>query len=270
MSAFVKRIRREFPIFRSTSRPSSDGRLIVNAGYILGVNLLGAASGVIFWGFATRLYPLESVGKTTALVSVVQAISALSLMGLGSGLIRFLSRLENPTHMLNSTLTIVGMATSGTLLIYLLGLSCWSPRLLEVRTEPGLLVVIVLFTLAASLSALLQNIFTASRTSHWAFWQMLLMHSLRLLLILAFVSLGLLGLLGALSVSMTASILVGMFVFVPKVIPGFRPALSISSTVFHQLMPFAIGMQVVNFLFRTPALLTPPLVLEFLGGAESA
>ena len=81
-------------------------RLLLNAGYLLGVTLVGTATGFIFWTLAARLYDAQQVGLAASVISIVQLLAGIASMGLGLGLVRFLPESDEPNRMLNVSFTL--------------------------------------------------------------------------------------------------------------------------------------------------------------------
>ncbi len=66
--------------------------LFTNAYLLVANQLSSAALGFLYWVLAARLYPVEVVGASSAVISTLLLIAALSQLGLKSGMTRFIPR----------------------------------------------------------------------------------------------------------------------------------------------------------------------------------
>ncbi|HJZ05363.1 MAG TPA: hypothetical protein VJ327_05890 [Patescibacteria group bacterium] len=244
--------------------------LFVNSGYLLGIMLLGSIGGVFFWGLSARLYSPNDVGLATAILSISQLLSGIAGLGLGIGLVRFLTSSADPQEMLNNTLTLIVLSTILVGVLYLLGIKFWTPTLNFL--SQGLMIAIgfIGFLVITSLASQYQAVFIAYRESRYAFWQVTLTNISRIMLVIVFISAGAQGIVAAVAVGMIFAIGISQTRFLPIVIKGYRLRPRLSINVFKSLMPYSFANHVADFLYRAPVLITPPLVLELLGAKFSA
>lgn len=69
-----------------------DSSMRANAVALVANQLASASLGFVYWLLAARLYPVEVVGMSAAVISTVQLVSGLAQLGLANGLQRFLPR----------------------------------------------------------------------------------------------------------------------------------------------------------------------------------
>jgi len=69
-----------------------DGSMRANAVALVGNQLASASLGFVYWLLAARLYAVEVVGMSSAVISTVQLVSGLAQLGLVSGMQRFIPR----------------------------------------------------------------------------------------------------------------------------------------------------------------------------------
>ncbi len=247
-----------------------DDSLVKNAIYLFGVLAVGSLAGFITWAITTRLYTPEDVGIATAVLSVAQLISLTATLGLGTGLVRFLSSAENPAQMVSTTLTVTCIASVALALGYLLGTGLWAPSLRFLTQKPVYIIGFVLFVLLLSLATLVQQVFQACRESRFAFWQVLAAGSFRLIFSLLFIPLGNMGILLAVLLSTFLALAGSFSFFLPRVIDHYRYQLLFSLKLFKQLFPFSIGAHIAGVIAQAPILYTPSLLLGSLGAQSSA
>jgi amino acid adenylation domain-containing protein len=92
-----------------------------------GTFILGGL-GFVFWIIIARLYKAENVGIATTLISIMALLSSFTIMGLNSGLIRYLPRSANKNELINSSfviVTLVALIATAIFLLLLLQDSLW-------------------------------------------------------------------------------------------------------------------------------------------------
>ncbi|MFC1904353.1 lipopolysaccharide biosynthesis protein [Chloroflexota bacterium] len=139
-------------------------RLYSNAVYMVIANATSALFGFVFWIIAARLYPPEDVGLAAALIAAVSLLMWFCDLGLGWGLIRFLSHSgKNAEAMINTVLITRILLPIVVAFIFVAGLGFWSPALLFIRDDPTYLTAFVLFTVAYALFISVNDTFIAKR-----------------------------------------------------------------------------------------------------------
>ena len=108
-----------------------------------GTFILGGL-GFVFWIIVARLYKTEQVGIATTLISIMALLSSLTILGLGSSLMRHLPKSTHKNELINSSFVIVMLVTLLASVIFLLGLQIFSPQLLFLRSN---LFYIISFTI---------------------------------------------------------------------------------------------------------------------------
>lgn len=242
-----------------------------NTVYLLLNSAVLAATGFFFWMVAARVYPEDAVGLVAAAISAMSLLAVISTLGLDYALIRFLPGSgEKAGEIINSCFTI-GAVTSITLaLIFLAGLSIWSPALLLIRGHPVFLVAFVIFTAATTLNILTQRSFIAGRKAGFTLVQGLIFGFLRFipLIVLAafFESFGILASWG---IALGLAVTVGVFLL-PRVQTGYRPLPMISKRVISDMMRFSLGNYAANLLWSITTLILPLVVVNLLGAEQNA
>src|SRR5260221_1957774 len=72
------------------SRFLQENPLYKNSFYVMASNMVLIGTGFFFWIIAARLYSTAQIGIATSLFSLLTLLSNFSLLGFGSGLMRFL------------------------------------------------------------------------------------------------------------------------------------------------------------------------------------
>jgi O-antigen/teichoic acid export membrane protein len=237
-------------------------RLILNAGYLLGISTIGALAGFFFWMLAALFYRTEDVGLASSIISVTQLLAGMAGLGLGIGLIRFLGESEKRVRMINATLSLIFITSLFIGIVYLRGIRIWSPTLEVLSGNTfygigfiGLLVVTVL-------GMLMQSTYLALRRAEFGFWQVLIMNLLRLALVISLIKFGATGIVSALAIAVLVADIVGIMVFFPRLVKGFHPRPQWALDVVRKLVPYSTANYMADLLYRAP--------LERLGATSSA
>jgi len=257
----------------TVSKPMLDllrDRLLRNAGYLLGATVVNAGAGFLFWTLAARLYTPEEVGFASSVISITSLLGSIASLGLGIGLVRYFPEHAQPRRALNAALTLAAAAAFVVASAYLLGIGRWSPSLSILSRRPLYMVGFLVFVVISSVNTLLQMAYLARRETAYAFWQVLSMNLFRLVFVAVFAFAGAPGLVAAVAAAIALAELVGLLIFLPRLLYGFRVRLVWAPEVWRQLVPYSLGNYLSDTLYRAPILLAPPLVLERLGAAASA
>ena len=138
-----------------------------NAIYLMLNTGVMAFLGFFFWVINTRLYSTEQVGIATTLISVMTLISSFCILGLDSGLIRYMPTSERKNEMINTSFILVTLMSILISLIYLIFLKTFSPKLLFVRENIVFSLLFILFIVFSSLNIISENVFIAYRSSKY-------------------------------------------------------------------------------------------------------
>jgi O-antigen/teichoic acid export membrane protein len=245
-------------------------RLLRNAGYLLGVTAVNAIVGFIFWTLAARLYTTEQVGLASSVVSVTALLAGIASLGLGVGLVRFLPERVQPQRTLNAVLTLTVLTSLTVGAVYLIGVRSWSPTLTVLAERPVYAVGFLVFVVVMGWSSLLQMAYVGRREAAYAFWQMVVMNALRVTLVVGLVQFGAPGLVGSAALAVGTADLLGVLVFLPRLVSGYRPCPVWAPDEWRPLVPYSVGNYTADLLYRAPMLLAPLMALERLGAASSA
>lgn len=251
-------------------RETMKDRLILNSGYLLCITIVGALVGFFFWMIVARIYPPEEVGIASSVISIVLLLAGISNLGLGIGLVRFLSERHDPEDMLNTSFSLTLMVSVLVGGVYLMGIEHWSPTLRGLFTGISNMGGFLAFLVAANVGTLLQMAYLGYRQVRYAFWQVVIMNFLRLVLVVTLARRWTTGIIASVAISWAIADGVGVFAFLPKVVKGFRVRGRWSTDVVRLLIPYSFGNYAADMLYRSPMLLAAPFALERLGATSSA
>ncbi len=245
--------------------------LYSNALYMMVASAFGALCGLAFWVIAARFYTADTVGLASAVIAAIGLSASLANLGLGFGLIRFLSQSGGKANsLLNSSFTISILASLLISLIFLGGLGFWSPALLFLRQEPLLLPVFVFFTIAFTLKSVAGEALIAKRRASFLLAREVIFNLLRLPLVILLAGMfHSFGIFGSWGISVWVALLFNILLFLPRVQKSYRPSLVISKEV-SAMVRFSSGNYLANLLRSAPSLILPIMVINLLGAEHTA
>lgn len=242
--------------------------LFRNSVYLMLSTGVMSAFGFIFWIITTRFYSSEEIGFATALISATVLISTLSILGFNSSLVRYLAQSKKPNQMMNTAMTVVAISTAAASAIYLLGIDYFSPAFRVLAENPLYAALFILFMIAVSLNTLTDSVFVAYRMSKYNFIVYTFFGLTKIALPLFFLGLGTYGIF----FSYTGAVIVALILSVYYMIRHFkyRPAVSIDRDSARQMLRFSLSNYTAGFVSGLPGLVAPILIVNELGGQDSA
>jgi len=247
--------------------------LYINAFYLWGNMLVVALAGLLFWALVAALYPPDVVGLGAAAISALTLLAMISTLGLGMGLISHLPRSgERAPLLLNSALVASG--ASGILLavIFLAGLSLWSPELEFLRGQPLYALGFVLFTALIAVTYVQDQAFIALRSARYVFLKTVLFQLVRAvlpLLLVLFLSLSAFGIVAAMGFAGLFACLYGMRTLT-RVEAGYRPSFALAMEPLRGMLRFSAANHIADLSVVMPSLLLPIVVIHLLNAEAGA
>lgn len=115
------------------------GESLLRTGHLLVANqVLNAGFGVLYWLLAARLYAPPVVAVNSAAISAMMLLAGAAQLNLMSALLRFVPTSGAAAGRMIRRAYLVGGALSGVVaIVFLLGLSLWSPDDLADLLQPG-------------------------------------------------------------------------------------------------------------------------------------
>lgn len=242
-----------------------------NAIYLMAGNLLSGVVGLAFWFVAAKLHDADTVGLASACVSAMLLLSTLATLGLDYAIIRFLPGSADGRAMINTTLTVGGLASLGISLVFMAGLDLWSPVLLFLRGNPWLFVGFVAFTVAYTLYLIQFRTFVARRRAEFSLGQNVVFNVFRLGLLVALAfSFGTFGIVSAWGVAILLALAAGFFVFQGRLEAGYRPVPTIAGKVLRDLIRYSLTNYAAVILWMAPGYALPLIVANLVGTDANA
>lgn len=239
-----------------------------NSVYMIASTAVLAGFGFIFWIIVARLFKPEFVGIATTLISVSTLIGGFSLLGLNVSLIRFLPKSDNKSGMINSIYTIAMLASVIAAIVFILGINILSPELAFLKGNPIYFITFIIFMAGLSLNSLLESTFIAYRAAGNILLKNTLASILKLLFLFVFISFGAYGIFSSFSVSTLLSFTLGLIIL--KYRFNYKPAVTLNTGIIKKMARFSIGNYISGFLYQTPSLILPLIILNHLHAKVAA
>ncbi len=243
-----------------------------NALFIMFSSLTAAPVSFVFWIVAARLYTTEAVGLCSAAISAIGLVVLLSTVGLDLGLMRFLPGSgEKAPSMINSCFTIGGSATIILTVIYLAGMSIWSPALIPTGQPLIFFSAFILISFLTILEVLGRQTFIARRKGEFLLAENLVFGLSRfiglVLLVGVFQTYGIL-------VSWGMALLIAVIFILVYLLPRLESGYTFCPTVRKEVVRRMAGFSAANYLaelyLAAPRLILPLVVIHLLGSEPTA
>lgn len=247
-----------------------------NAIFLMATSVLGQALGFFFYAAITHLYLTSDVSFAVALFSTVSFVGTLALFGFNVSLIRYLPEAEDQADLLNTALTVVGIAALLFGLGFLLVVAVFGLDLPFILKTPWYPLAILVGVLAAALGpvldtaaiALFRSDIQTLRTVVLGLLKIPIAVGLALTLSVSF-GVGRFGVFAAFVLATAGSVLVEAVWLLPRILPDYRPRIRIHFGSLRPLMRFSQGNYVAGTVGAAGGALLPLLILETLGAGLS-
>lgn len=227
-----------------------------------------AVFGFFFWLINARLFTPEQVGIGTTLISVMTLISSFSLLGLGNSLIKYLPTSDRKNEKINTSFTLVGLASVLISIFFLVFLKTFSPQLFFIRENLIFSFLFILFIVFSSLNIISENIFIAYRSSVYVLIKNTIFSIAKLVFPIIFIALGAYGIFMSVGVAMTIAFAFSLIFLVLKFNYLFKP--TINMDIVKRMTRFSLGNYVAGFIGGLPSLVLPVIILNSMGAKFSA
>lgn len=245
--------------------------LYANALYLMLSTAVMSLCGFFFWLMVARFYSEAVVGYSSAIISALNLLAALSLVGLNISLVRFLPRADNPREMINTCFTLGGLVSLLAAAIFLAGLGFWSPALSFVRENTIFCLAFLFFAVLWTLSPLIDSAFLAKRRAGFALSKNTIFSLLKLPLpVLLALYFHTFGVVVSWAIALAVALAVAVLLFLPRVQDGYRPLPALDLGLVKKQWRYSSGNYLVNLLSAAPPYLLPLMVVNLLGAEQNA
>jgi O-antigen/teichoic acid export membrane protein len=229
-----------------------------NSIYISLSFLITAVAGFLFWSIAARLYPSSDVGVASAIVSAINLVFTISMLGMNFAIIRFYP--EYRERAIGSSLVITIIASFLFSILY--GIIMGRSESFRSIFSAEFLIIFITFSMIGTSYNLISIYAIAKRKAEHSFVQAVLF-SVRFVFLFFLVSWGVLGIVSSFGLGLLLGLVYGL-IFVD----GIRLALDLE--YLKASFRFSLGNYIANLANVTPNYLMPTIVLTILGEEQAA
>lgn len=233
-----------------------------NSIYLMLGTVIMAALGFIFWAIVSRMYTAEQVGLATTVISIMSLITSFSILGLSSGLIRFLPESERKNDKINTCFSLAALITVIISAIFILGLSGFSPKLLFIKKNLIYSLIFIIFMVFSTLNTLIDSIFMSYRASGYILLKNSVFSFLKLIFPALLVFLGAYGIFSSWILAMIISFSVSFYFLVYKF--AYVPKFVFYDSIILKIGKFSFGNYIAGFISGAPVLVLPLLITNLL------
>lgn len=236
--------------------------LVLNTGLLAGF-------GFSFWIITAHLFSVDDVGKASALVSAAGLIGSFALVGLNTGMGKYLPDSRNPDGLISSGLAVVAIFGAVGGLFYLLLIPLIAPKLTFVDHSFALALGFALITSSESVNTLTDSVFAATRNAKYSTIVDGIIGGLgKNIVALALAGAGAYGLFVASASGFVLGSIASLVVI--YAVMGIRLELRQSLKTLKPLFGFAGANYVGNVFNMIPGLAVPLILLDRLGSDSAA
>jgi O-antigen/teichoic acid export membrane protein len=244
--------------------------LFYNAWYLLGVMVVPAVFGFLFWAIASRLYPAEAVGQGSALIAAATLVSWMAGLGTNIGLIRFLPETVEKRRLINSVINLNFLLSLFLGVIFWAGIPLWAGGLRSVQSNFLLLIIFFLLLIACTIGTTIRDCFVGLQKAVYSFWYIIIANVTRILVIITGTAFGAAGLLASVGLGQLAANLVGDFRFLSKLLPRTGYNLQLHWGEIRRIIPFSSANYISSLINQASNTLIPIMTLNVVGSKGSA
>jgi O-antigen/teichoic acid export membrane protein len=237
--------------------------LFKNAIHLIATTVATAALGFVFWMVVTRCYASEEVGLASTIISAMNLLAMLSLLGFNVALIRFLPNANEKKDTINSCFTLSLIAALVISAIFLSGLRFWSPKLIFLKQHLLFAALFIAFTGVWVATTLLNSIFISNRMSKYVLLKESIFGASKIPIPIFLVSFGAFGVFFAWGIGSVVAFIVGV-IFLFRIIPAYKPAMVVKRAVVNDMFHFSFWNYVANFFNMAPAFILPIMITNVL------
>ena len=242
-----------------------------NAIYLIVNAVVVSPLSFFFWVVVARFYTEAEVGYSSAIISAASLVATLSLLGFNFSLIRFLPQAEKPQELINSCLTLSGLASLTMAGIFLVSIDLWSPTLVFIKGDAIFSATFIILTLISALSLLASITFTARRRAGFVLLQCLIQSLIKIPLPILFVLFfHTFGIVASWGIAFGVSLAVSLFLFLPKVQNHYKPIPTLKLNLIKGMWQYSISNYLTHIFIVAPIVVLPIIVVNLLGPEQNA
>lgn len=239
-----------------------------NSLWLMAGSFAMAGIGFIYWLVASKLYSPTEVGLAATFFSAVSLINGFATLGFNITLLRYLPASSSKDREVNTAFTVVASAALVLGIIYLLGLSIWTDKLLFLRNTLPIFVGVALFFPLNTINAITDSVFTAFREAQWVFLSNVTQSIAKLLALVLLPALGVWGIINSNTIGVLVAVVLCIFLIELKYKIRYRPM--IDQSILTKVRRYAFGNYISGMIGTLPALLLPLIITNRVSAEQTA
>ncbi len=239
-----------------------------NSFYLILATAVLAGFGFFFWLISAHYISAEQIGIATALISAMNIIAILSLIGFDSAIVRFLWHSTKRNDKLNTAIILVGSAATLLSTAFLLFLPYISPKLEFIRNSPLTLFAFIIFCVMSSINILTDAVFLAYRKTDFSMIINTIFSFVKMLLPLLFVRWGAFGIFSAAAIGQSVGFILSIFAMIWKF--DYKPKFVVNMEIVREVWDYCAANYVAGIFNLIPVMLLPIIITNHLGSAQAA
>lgn len=242
--------------------------LYSNSIYLMLSSAIMAGFGFISWLIIARLFEAHDIGLATAMISAMGLIASLSVLGFNTGLIRFLPNSRRKDDKINTSFTIVILATIVISAIFILGLKRFSPDLIFIKDSLLLSLIFIFFMIVSVSSSLVESVFIALRKTKFILVKNSVFSILRVVLPFLFIGFGAFGIFSIYVSSLFVGVGIVLLILVYKF--DYKPRLVFYDDIIKKIGKYSLGNYVAGFIGGLSLLVLPLMITSVIDPVTTA
>lgn len=237
--------------------------LLKNSLFLIASIFMTSGLGFVFWIVATRLYSSSDVGLASTMVSSMNLLSVLCMLGLNFSLIKFLPSIKNARCLINTSFIIASLVTMIVTSIFLVGLNFWSPELIMLRENAIYFVLFVLFTIIWVITRLMSSIFISKKASNLVLIKESIFGAIKIPLLFVLISIGSFAIFISWGVGAAVGAATGLL-FIFKLFPDYDFSTFVDMAIFREIFSYSFLNYLAWILNSLPGFLLPLLITNIM------
>ena len=242
--------------------------LYLNSLYLMSATAIVAGFGFFFWLINARLFLTEEIGLATALISVMNLVSILSLIGFNAAFIRFLPGSLRQNDKLNTGMLLVGITAIVLTGAFVALSKIISPPLHSLLNTPAPVLFFIAFCMLSAVNAVTDSIFLAHRQTKFVFIINFVFSFCKMLLPFAFVGYGAFGIFAAAATAQAIGLVLSIGILMRKF--NYRPRFVIHRDIVHMVWRYSAANYLASVLNLLPVTMLPIIIINQLGAHSAA
>jgi O-antigen/teichoic acid export membrane protein len=227
-----------------------------------------AGFGFFFWLINARLFSVSSIGIATTLISVMNLIALLSLLGLDTTLVRFLPTSTQRNEKINTALLLVSTASIILSSGFVLFVKEISPNLSFIQDNTWYFSIFILSCVMNSLNVLTDSVFLAGKKTKYTLIVNVISSLVKTGVPFAFVGFGAMGIFIAAGLAQMTGTLLSMWIMLRRF--DYRPQFTINTEALSGVWRYSGVNYATSILNLLPPTLLPILIINTIGTEAAA